>query len=312
MAALLDTSARGLFVVSVTPFRADGALDLDSVAPLVEFYLAQGATGITVLGVMGEAPKLTLAESVAFTRAVIDRAAGRCPVVVGVTSPGLAAMRELTELTMAAGAAGVMVAAPAALRSDASMLQYYRQVADTLGDVPFVLQDYPPLNGVQIPASVIRTIIETVPSCVMVKHEDWPGLAKLSALRDPSVRRRVSILSGINGLFLPEELRRGADGAMTGFSFPEMVTAMLAAGHAEAAAAIHDAYLPLLRYELQPGIGLAVRKYVLAQRGAIACAAQRAPAAELSAADIADVEALLARQARRLAQLPEGVLPGRG
>ncbi len=306
MTALLDSSARGLFVVSVTPFLENGALDLPSVAPMVEFYLAQGATGITVLGVMGEAPKLTLAESVAFTREVIRCAAGRIPVVVGATAPGLAAMRELTEQTMAEGAAGVMVAAPASLRSDASILQYYQQVADTIGPVPFVLQDYPPLAGVTIPASVIRAIIDSVPTCVMLKHEDWPGLAKLSAVRAEPVSRRVSILSGINGLFLPEELRRGADGAMTGFSYPEMVTAMLAAraaGDDDRAGLIHDAYLPLLRYELQPGVGLAVRKYILAQRGAIACAAQRKPGTALSRDDIADIETLLARQDRRLSAI---------
>ncbi len=306
MLAALDTSARGLFVVSVTPFLADGALDLDSVAPLVEFYLAQGANGLTILGVMGEAPKLTLAESVAFTRRVVDCVAGRCPVVVGATSPGFAAMAELTQQAMAAGAAGVMVAAAASVRSDASILQYYQQVAELLGSVPFVLQDYPPVNGVTIPTPVIRTIIETIPTCVMVKHEDWPGLAKLTALRDPSIARRVSIMSGINGLFLAEELRRGIDGAMTGFSFPEMVTAMVAAhtaGDTARAADLHDAYSPLLRYELQPGVGLAVRKYILAKRGAIGCAAQRAPRSALSAQDIADVEFLLERQARRVAAL---------
>ena len=302
---MLDSAARGLYVVAVTPFRDDGALDLDSVERLVGFYLAHGAQGLTILGVMGEAPKLTLAESVAFTRRVVACAGGR-PVVVGATAPGFAAMRELVQQAVAVGAAGAMVAAPASVRSDVSILRYFQQVGEALGPVPWVLQDYPPLNGVQIPASVLRAVIETEPTCVMIKHEDWPGLEKLSALRAPGLPRRVSVLSGINGLFLPEELRRGADGAMTGFSFPEMaadIVAAHAAGDSERAAALHDAYLPLLRYELQPGVGLAVRKYILAKRGAIASPAQRAPSAGLSAADIADVERLLERQSARLAAL---------
>jgi 4-hydroxy-tetrahydrodipicolinate synthase len=100
---------------------------------------------------------------------------------------------------------------------------------------------------------------------------DRPGLAKISALRDAKDIRRVSILVGTGGLFLPEELRRGADGAMTGFAVPEMMAGVVAAHAAE----IFDAYLPFARYEQQPGLGLAVRKYIPTKRGAIACAARQ-------------------------------------
>jgi 4-hydroxy-tetrahydrodipicolinate synthase len=159
---------------------------------------------------------------------------------------------------------------------------------------------------VQIAPLVIRRVVDADPSCVMLKHEDWPGLGKISAMRAMVGMRRISILVGNGGVFLPEELRRGADGAMTGFAFPEMMVGTLRAhlaGDAERAADIFDAYLPLARYEQQPGPGLAVRKYILHKRGAIVSAAQRAPRVGLSAADIADVEFLLARQARRLAEL---------
>lgn len=306
MPAVLDTAARGLFAVAVTPFREDGALDLDSVEGLVEFYLEKGASGLTILGVMGEAPKLTTAEAVAFTRKVVAHLDGRAPLVVGVTAPGFAAMRELTELTMAEGASGVMVAPPSTARTDGAILQFYQQTADALGRVPFVIQDFPQATNVQMPPSIIRRIAETITSCVMLKHEDWPGLGKISALRDPPPLRRISILSGNNGLFLPEELRRGADGAMTGFSFPEMASDIIdahdAGNHAKAAE-LHDIYLPLLRYEQQPGVGLAVRKYILAKRGAIAFATQRAPRSGMSKHDLADVEMLLERQTRKLAAL---------
>ncbi len=304
--ALLDASARGVFVIAATPFALDGALDLPSTDRLVEFYLERGATGLTVLGIMGEAPKLSAEEQVRFSAHVIARAAGRVPVVVGVSAPGFAAMRALTGRVMEAGAAGVMVAPPPGLRGDAGVFDYFAQVAAELPGVPFVLQDYPQANNVFIAAGVIRRIAEAIPTCVMLKHEDWPGLGKLSALRADAAARRLSILVGNNAIFLPEELRRGADGAMSGFCFPEMMADVVAAhtaGDLDRAAQLHDAYLPLARYEQQPGIGLAVRKHVLTQRGAMASATVRAPRTLLGGDDLADVAALLSRQARRLAQL---------
>ena len=299
----LDERAAGVYIIAVTPFTEAGALDLASTDRLVEFYLERGATGLTILGIMGEAPKLSAAESVTFTRHVVQRVAGRVPVVVGVSSPGFAAMGELSVAAMDLGAAGVMVAPNTAARTDDGIYAYFQMVAETLDDTPWVLQDYPQASGVQISTSLLRRVIQTMPSCVMLKHEDWPGLAKLSALRAMTDLRRVSVLVGTGGLFLPEELRRGADGAMTGFSFPEMMAGILAAhlaGETDRAADIFDAYLPLVRYEQQLGIGLAVRKHILHQRGAIASAAQRRPFAGLSGQDMQDIEFLLARQTRRL------------
>jgi 4-hydroxy-tetrahydrodipicolinate synthase len=299
----LDETAAGVYIISVTPFTDAGALDLAGTGWLVDFYLERGATGLTILGIMGEAPKLSAAESLAFTAEVLRCTAGRVPVVVGVSSPGFAAMGELSRAVMDAGAAGVMVAPQTGAQTDDAIYGYFSMVAEALGDIPWVLQDYPMASGVQISVPVIRRVIETMPSCVMLKHEDWPGLAKLSALRAMGDLRRVSVLVGTGGLFLPEELRRGADGAMTGFSYPEMMSGVYAAhlaGDQQRAADIFDAYLPLVRYEQQAGAGLAVRKHILHQRGAIGSPAQRRPVAALSSADIADIEFLVARQAHRL------------
>ncbi len=205
---------------------------------------------------------------------------------------------------MALGASGVMVAPPPTLRTDDQIVAYFEMVQETLGpNVPWVLQDHPVATGVQMSAAVIVRIIRNAPSCVMLKHEDCPGLAKLSAIRAASQRgdmHRVSILTGNGGgLFLPEELARGADGAMTGFAYPEMMVGVchaFAAGDVARAHDLFDAYLPLARYEQQPGIGLAVRKHLLAERGVIASAALRKPGPRLSAADIADIAHLVTRQ----------------
>jgi 4-hydroxy-tetrahydrodipicolinate synthase len=306
-----DASATGVYLIAVTPFSDSGALDLASTDRMVDFCLDQGVSGLTVLGIMGEATKLTAEESRVFVKQVLTRVAGRVPVVVGASAPGFAPMRELTTSVMALGAAGVMVAPPASVRSDDQIVAYFDMVNETLGpDVPWVLQDHPVATGVQMSTGVILKILRNSPTCVMLKHEDCPGLAKLSALRAASERgelRRVSILTGNGGgLFLPEELTRGADGAMTGFAYPEMMVEVCrahAAGAIDKAHDIFDAYLPLARYEQQAGIGLAVRKHILAERGVIASAAIRKPGPKLSAADIADIARLTVRQTRRLAEI---------
>ncbi|MDI6028899.1 dihydrodipicolinate synthase family protein [Corticibacterium sp. UT-5YL-CI-8] len=306
--ALLTDKARGVFVISVTPFKDDESLDLDSLDRVTDFYLSAGADGLTVLGMMGEAPKLTGGESRQVIQRVIARARGK-PVVVGVSSSGLAALTEVSHEAMAQGAAGVMIAPPMNLRTDAQILTYYRQACGFLGkDVPVVLQDFPLATTVQISDELLGRLIDELPQIVMLKHEDWPGLSKISKLRDAEKkgRRRISVLCGNGGVFLPEEVARGADGAMTGFGFPEMlvqVTDLASRGDIERAQDIFDAYLPLVRYEQQPGVGLAVRKYVLAKRGAIAAAAQRQPGVQLDALAQAEVERLLRRQDKRLKEL---------
>ena len=303
----LTEAAAGVYVIAATPFLPDGALDFASLDRMTDFYLNAGATGLTILGMMGEAPKLTATESQTVVAAVLARVAGRVPVVVGVSAPGFAAMADLTAAAMDAGAAGVMIAPPGNLRTDDQIVGYYRNAVEFIGETPFVLQDFPLVTGVQMSVPVIARIISDLPTCVCLKHEDWPGLDKISALRAPGrLPRRISILCGNGGVFLPEEMARGADGAMTGFAYPEMmvdVVRLMTAGDADRAQDLFDAYLPLARFEQQPGLGLAVRKYVMMRRGIIAHDNQRRPGAALSPASMAEVDRLMTRQARRLAEL---------
>ena len=305
----LDESASGVYVIAVTPFTDDGALDLDSVDRMVDFYTEAGATGLTVLGQLGEAPKLTAEESRTVVERVLKRLDGRLPVVVGVSAPGLAPMQELSRAVMDQGAAGVMVAPPWTLKTDDQIYAYFASVGEALGGTPWVLQDYPLTTSVTIAPAVVERIVRDVPNCVMLKHEDWPGLSKITFLRAASETgrmRRISILCGNGGLFLPEEMTRSADGAMTGFCYPEMMVGVVRehrAGNIDRAHQIFDAYLPLARYEQQQGIGLACRKYVLAKRGVIKSAALRRPGPKLTAQDIADIERLLTRQTLRLQEI---------
>jgi 4-hydroxy-tetrahydrodipicolinate synthase len=307
----LNETAQGVYLITVTPFKDNGELDLPSADRMVDFCLERGVTGLTILGIMGEATKLTAEESRLFVRQVLARVQGKVPVVVGASAPGFAPMGELTKSVMDMGAAGVMVAPPPTVRTDDQITNYFEMVNETLGsDVPWVLQDHPVSTTVQMSTAVVLKILKNSPRCVMLKHEDWPGLAKLSAIcaaMQKGELRKISILTGNGGgLFLPEELVRGANGAMTGFAYPEMmvdVCAAYAAGNIERAFDIFDAYLPLAKYEQQGGIGLAVRKHILAERGAIASAAIRKPGPKLSALDIADIKRLTARQEQKLSAL---------
>ena len=306
-----NRNSRGVYLIAVTPFKENGALDLESTDSMVDFYLDCGVTGLTILGIMGEATKLTAEESKTFVARVLKRVNGRVPVVVGASAPGFAPMKELTASVMDMGAAGVMVAPPSTLRTDDQITAYFDMVNETLGsDVPWCLQDHPVSTGVQMSTPVILKILKNSPNCVMLKHEDSPGLNKLSGIIASIAKKdieRVSILTGNGGgLFLTEEMIRGADGAMTGFAYPEMmvrVCELFAKGDEEKACDVYDAYLPLAKYEQQANIGLAVRKHILAERGVIASAAVRKPGPKLSPADIKDIERLTIRQTKRLKEI---------
>ncbi|WPO41233.1 dihydrodipicolinate synthase family protein [Tardiphaga sp. 42S5] len=300
----LDATASGVFPIAPTPFHPDGRLDEASLGTLIDGYLKAGSTGVTVLGIMGEAPKLEPEESIAIAKHFV-KGFGKLPVIVGVSAPGFAAMRALSRTVMENGAAGVMIAPVPSLRTDDQITGYYRQAIEAIGsDIPFVIQDYPLTLSVQMTPKVIRQIVQENPSCVMLKHEDWPGLEKISTLRAFQAEgslRPISILTGNGGLFLDFEMERGADGAMTGYAFPDMLVELVRlqkAGKRDEAHDLFDAHLPLLRYEQQQGVGLAVRKYVMMKRGFLASDAQRKPGSVLSVRAREEVDYMLSRLER--------------
>ena len=300
----LTPEAGGVFPIAPTPFMPDGTVDWNSADKLFEFYADIGSDGVTVLGIMGEAPKLEPEESVGLVKRAVAKMGGK-PIIVGVSAPGFAAMRSLARQVMDLGAGGVMIAPPPSLRTDDQITGYYAQAVEAIGtDIPFVIQDYPLTLSVVMTPAVIRKIIQDNPSCVMLKHEDWPGLEKISALRKFEAEgslRHVSIVTGNGGIFLDFEMERGVDGANTGYAFPELlidVVRLSKAGKRDEAHDIFDAHLPLMRYEQQQGVGLAVRKYTMMKRGILAHDAQRKPGSALSAAAKAEVDYLLARLAR--------------
>ena len=300
----LDESASGVYIISATPFTDNGDVDLKSTDRLVDFYIEKGVSGITVLGMMGEAQKMSTEESEAFLKRVLHRVRDNLPVVVGVSNPGLDNLVRLSRFSMDQGAAGVMVAPLAGMGTERKLYNYFTQVFEALGpDIPVCYQDYPFATRTEISVDLFNRMVADFDQLVMLKHEECPGLSKISQVRKASDEglRRVSILCGNGGLYLPQELARGADGAMTGFAYPEMLVAVVAlyqAGETDKAEDVFDAYLPLVRHEQQPGFGLALRKEVLHRRGVIASPKVRAPGPALNAIDKQELTRIIERVQR--------------
>lgn len=304
----LTTSARGVYVIAATPFNADGSLDLDGAKSMLDFYLERGAHGLTLLGMMGEQQKLSPEESLQFVETCARHVNGRVPMIVGAATPWIDNLKSFARGVMDAGGSALMFAPMTGLRSDDQITGFVERVCNALHDVPLVLQDYPQTTGVILSPSLINRLIDRFTGIVMFKHEDQPGLAKLTAIRkhQASGGRRVSILVGNGAIHYVQELARGADGAMTGFSYPEMmvdVFGLWEAGKHEEAEDLFDTYLPLVRHELQPGQGLAIRKYILVKRGAFKSEHVRMPGPSLTSEDRAEIDHLTRRLERKLATI---------
>jgi len=269
---------RGVYNILTTPFRPDGSLDEPSLRRLTNAIIGMGVDGITVLGVTGEAQKLTEPERARVVATVMEVDDGRVPIIVGAsrdgTEPAIAACRAAQE----AGAAGVMVAPPTFAQPGPALIEHFRRIGESI-DIPIVLQDYPPVNGVTLSPRALADLVEAVPAITTIKLEDPPTpqrFAQTLALTG----NRVSIVGGAGGMYLLDELRRGSSGTMTGFAFPEVLIAICHAwekGDRESAAETYYKYLPVLIFEGQPKVGVAIRKEVLRRRGLIDCAFIRRP-----------------------------------
>lgn len=271
----------GVLPVLPTPFDEKERVDLDSLAALVEWVGSKGVAGIVVLGVAGEADKLVESER----RAIVQTASaarGQLTLVAGASAAGTAACRVNIENAAADGADFAMIAPAPGLRGDDPVVGYYAGVGAN-APLPVVVQDFPAATGVTMSASAIARMNREIDAVVALKLEEAPTLAKLSAVRRLT-DGRLPIFGGLGGVFLIEELSRGASGVMTGFAFPEVlrdVYAAFAAGETEQARRIFNRFLPLILYESQGGPGVLVRKEIYRLRGLIASNRLRAPATAL-------------------------------
>ncbi len=308
------STARGVFPISVTPFLDDGAVDFLSMDRLTDFFLEIGVPGVTLLGLLGEANKLSKDESLSLVRRVLRRVDGRLKVIVGVSQSGLDEFKSFADAVVGEGAAGIMVAPVPTLKTEDQVIGFFEAVAARIGSTPIALQDYPQNTGVYMSVETLGRIIEQVPNVQILKHEEGSALRKITRLRAQETaggRRRVCMLVGNSGLHLPQELARGVDGANTGVAFPEMLIEVCRryfAGDADAGETLYDIFLPLVRHEWQAGIGLAIRKEVFRRRGLISTAKTRAPGPALDRDDHAELSRMLSRLQRRLQKSEEAGL----
>lgn len=283
----------GVHTIMPTPFTADGALDSKSLANLTEFLIGLGVDGLVVLGVLGEAPKLSQVEQDEVIRVTVAAAAGRVPVFAGTGAGGtdLAVERSVNAVTL--GAQGLLVAPPP-VQNDAVIFEYYRRI-DAAVSSTIILHDYPGATGIAMTPELVVKLHAELPNVQVIKLEDTPSVAKVAALR--RLGSDIAIVGGLGGMFFYEELERGSDGMMTGFSYPEVLVDIyksFAAGDKERARRVFYDACPLLRYEFQPSIGLALRKEVYRQRGAIASSFVRHPGAQIDDQLKAELSSVLA------------------
>jgi 4-hydroxy-tetrahydrodipicolinate synthase len=293
----VTTSFEGVFSVLPTPFDDAGEIDEASLRRVVELFVRAGVDGLTAIGVTGEVGRLDDAERRRVVDVTLEAVAGRLPVVVGASAEGTRACIAFSRAAHAAGAAAVMVSPPRMPKLNTeAVLRHYHALGDAV-DVDIVVQDYPPISGYTLEPALLARIAREVPHARTIKLEDPPTPYKTARILEAAGETRVRVLGGLGGVFLLEELLAGAAGAMTGFAFPEIlvrIVRLFRAGSIEEAADAFYRAVPLMRFEFQDGIGMAIRKEVLRRRGALASAAIRPPGGALDATTRVALDRVLA------------------
>ena len=287
----------GVFSVLPTPFDASGDVDHASLGRVIDLFLAGGVNGFTALGVTSEVARLSDRERDSVLDTIVARVGGRVPVVAGTTADGLRNCVEYSRRARDAGAKALMISPPrmAKINSDA-VVRHYAEVASAI-DLPIIVQDYPPISGYAMEPSLLVRIAREVPAARTIKLEDPPTPSKTARILERAEGVPVSIFGGLGGVFLLEELLAGAAGAMTGFAYPEILVKIVGLyrnGRIDEAAAVFYAAVPLMRFEFQEGIGMAIRKEVLRRRGVIAHAGIRPPGGTLDQQTRAALDRVLA------------------
>ncbi len=286
----------GVIPILATPFADEDSLDLSSWQRLLEFMIELRVDGVTILGVLGEANRLNDEERRTLIEAAAAVVRGRMPIIVGASASGTRTAASLARMAHDLGADAVMIApAKEPVPSDDRIVELYQQIAQAVS-IPIVLQDHPASADVHMPAALVARILRSVPSIGCVKEEAVPTAPKIRQLREAFTERRMPILSGLGGLYAPFDLEAGSDGFNTGFAFPEVMQALVAAARAQDWPRVHQIYsrfAALIVFEQQPGV--AIRKELFRRRGLFASPRVRHPGATISAAQSQQLDAILAR-----------------
>jgi 4-hydroxy-tetrahydrodipicolinate synthase len=287
----------GVLSVLPTPFDEERKIDFQDIDSLVEFALRAKVNGIVILGITGEANRLSDNEKLEVVKRVVSKVSKRVPVVAGIGNPSTDVAIWFCKEVKRIGVDGLMVLPPKLRKpEDEAIISYYKQISDEVG-LPIVVQDEPVTSGVFMRPVLIAKIWEKVEAASCLKLEDPPTAVKIAKLRS-LLGDGMKIFGGLGALYYMEELERGANGIMTGFAYPEVLVKiydLFVKGDVDEAAYTFYKFLPLIRYEAQPVIGLSIRKHILYRRGVIKNPLVRPPGANIDEATKEELDRIINR-----------------
>lgn len=291
-----STSAlSGVLSVLSTPFDDERRVDLESLRRLVEHNIGWGVDGVVCFGLAGELYKLTDPERASILEAAVAAADGRVPVIAGTEHTSLEGAVQRTRWAESAGASAVMVYPPSFVRPSADgIVEYYEAISEA-SSLPIIVQDAPSWTGVELPIGLLERIAQRASTVRHVKVEAPPTGPKLAQL--PGIGLRP--IGGFGALHLGEELRTGIDATMPGCAVPGLYVDIMAAqarDDPDAATALHDRALPLLTFQMGSlDVFVATQKLLLHRIGVLTSPLLRRPGAQLSASQVAWLDATLER-----------------
>ena len=289
----------GVYPILLTTFDDTGRVDFESQKRLIHHLLEQGAHGLGLFGNASEGYALSGSERRQLMELVVREVNGRVPLVASSGHTGTHTAVELSREMQELGADMLMVLPPYFLKPDGEgLMEYFRSIGEAVR-IPIMVQDAPLLTQVAMPAPLLVRMAREIPAVRSVKVEAPPTTVKLSAIARENVP--LTLFGGLNGNFFPEELSRGARGVMPGSDMINLfvqVWDFWEAGRKEEAWDLFTQMLPLIRFELQPGLGVAAMKQNLREAGVIAAAQVRAPTGKLDAEALTELVYLRTRIAR--------------
>jgi len=295
---------RGVYAILATPFDLERKVDIQSLESLVEFEIKAGVHGITILGILGEVHRLSDEERSIVTSTVVKAADGRVPIISGTGASGTDVAKLYTKQAEELGVSGVMIAPPRLVKpNDDAIVAYFSEIAKEC-TVPIIVQDEPATYGINFSVELIARLSK-IEHVRYIKLEDPPTPMKISKIK-VAVDNDFGIFGGLGGVYCYEELERGATGIMTGFAYPEFlcqIYSLMESGNSEKARKLFYEILPIIRYEAQPLVSLAIRKEILKKRGAIKHSVTRPPSTKLDNVDLRELDEIIS--ALKLPKSPE-------
>jgi 2-keto-3-deoxy-L-arabinonate dehydratase len=288
---------QGIYPILNTTFHDDGTIDLASQLNLIDHLLAQGAHGLGLFGNASEGYALTAEERITLMKAIASHVDGRVPLVASSGHTGTHAAVELSREMQDLGADALMVLPPYFLKTDGDGLMHYFGAIGEAVHIPVMVQDAPLMTQVAMPAALLARMSRELPNVSYAKVEAPPTAPKITAVRN-AAGDSLTVFGGLNCQFIIEEFQRGALGMMPGSDMiAELVEIWdaLERGNTDAAWRGFTEILPLLRFELQPGMGVSAMKHNLVARGVIRSATVRHPTASLDARSLAELQILRER-----------------